>query len=149
MNMNSKDLKAVLKTLGACERGIVAVGDMDLAAAWAAASQEDREWLVQQIPALAPLLAKYDADTAPLWDKYDADAAPLRDKYQSDADALRAKYWADKNALCAKYADDVDALLAKYPADRDALWAKYRADTAPLWAAIFPLEVVESALAAM
>ena len=65
--MNNKELKAVLRTLGACYRGIAAVGRKGFKAAWAAAEQEDKKWLVRQLPTLAPLRDKYDADVAPLW----------------------------------------------------------------------------------
>ena len=158
--MNSKELKAVLKKLGACDRGIAAVGRKGFKAAWAAAEQEDREWLVRRMPTLAPLWDKYEADRDELRAKYEADKNALWDKYQSDVDALLAKYRADGAPLRDKYEADKDALLAKYRADRAPLWAKHDADVAPLlakysadrdalWAAIFNIDVVEAALAAM
>ena len=113
MNPCFKKLHAFMLAHDACTPAFAAVesaADWDELCAHPQAG-EWAVWMAEELPALAPLWAEYEAKRAPLLAEYKAQEAPL---------------WAG-------YAAKRAPLLAEYEAKRAPLLADYEAKQALLW----------------
>ena len=147
--MKNMEFKQKLVQLGACGEALEWLGEQDPATAWNAAGAVHfhwLEWLVNKLPSLGPLGAKYEAKRAPLGAEYEAKEAALWAEYDANRAPLRAGYEAKRAPLRAEYVAKCAPLWAKYDAKQAPLRAGYEAKCAPLFYSIFPWSVVESAI---
>ena len=134
MNPCFKTLHAFMRNHDACTAAFAAVesaADWDELCAHPQAG-EWAVWMAERLPALAPLLADYEAQEAPLWAGYAAKRAPLFADYEAQEAPLWAECEAKRSSLWAEYEAQEAPLRAEYEAKRDPLLAEYEAAVAPL-----------------
>ena len=145
--MKNKELIAALRKLGACSRGIKAVGRKNLKSAWASSLSADLYWLVSDLSLWTPdLRAAYDkavAEARAAYDEATAEAQSAYNKATAEPRAARDKATAEARAAYAKAVAEPRAARDKATAEA---WAAYAKATAEAIRALFPLSAVEAAL---